>query len=403
MQKIFDYVILGAGISGLAIAREIKTQNPLASVLILEKENELGMHGSGRNSGVMHSGIYYPEKSLKARVCAEGAKAMVSYCYERNLPVKMIGKVIVPAKEQDDGQIDLLYNRGVNNGAAVSIIDEKQLSEIEPYARTASGRALFSPETAVVDPKRILNELYKELIAKGVQIKLSCPCSSVKPSQSSLSTPYDSYSYGHLINATGQFADKISHKFQVGENFVLLPFKGIYYKLAENSGIQLKRLVYPVPDLNVPFLGVHSVNTIDGSTYFGPTAIPAFGREHYYKLKGIDPEEALKISYYLFQLYWKNEQGFRQFSHDEAGRFIKTKFLEAAQQLVPKLKLKDLRPSSKVGIRAQLFDKKACQLIMDFIIVHRENSTHVLNAISPAFTSAFSFSKYVIKEMNEKG
>jgi len=402
MKERFDFIILGAGITGLAIARELKKKQPAASVLILEKETSLGKHGSGRNSGVMHSGIYYPENSLKARVCLNGSRAMVAYCEERGLPVNKLGKVIVPTRIENDPQIDLLYARAKHNGAHASIIDEQELKEIEPFARTATGRALFSPDTSVVDPKLILKQLHQDLIGQGVQIEFQSPCVQASPEKSEVQTKSSRYVYGHLINATGQFADQLAHIFDVGKEYVLLPFKGIYYKLAENSGIQLQRLVYPVPDLNVPFLGVHSVNSIDGVSYFGPTAVPAFGRENYKGLQGVNLKDAASISYHLCEQYIRNQEGFRQFSHEEAGRFIKAKFVQAAQKLVPAVKIEHLLASNKVGIRAQLLNKETHQLVMDFLVEHRKNSTHVLNAVSPAFTSSFSFSEHVVQNISER-
>ncbi len=402
MKEAFDFIILGAGITGLALARELKKKQPKASILILEKEESLGKHGSGRNSGVMHSGIYYPEESLKAKVCLNGSRAMVNYCQERGLPVNKLGKVIVPTNSEDDRQIDLLYARAKHNGARASIIDEQELKEIEPFARTASGRALFSPDTSVVDPKLILKQLHQDLVAQGVRVEFKSPCVHASPEKSEVQTKRSRYTYGHLINATGQFADQLAHIFEVGKEYVLLPFKGIYYKLSEDSGIHLQRLVYPVPDLNVPFLGVHSVNSIDGTSYFGPTAVPAFGRENYKGFQGVNMKDAASISYHLCEQYIRNQQGFRRFSHEEAGRFIKARFVQAAQKLVPAVKVEHLLPSSKVGIRAQLLNKKTHQLVMDFLVEQRKNSTHILNAVSPAFTSSFSFSEHVIQNINER-
>ncbi len=400
MEVLFDFIVLGAGISGLAIATKIKQKHPEASILILEKEKSLGMHGSGRNSGVMHSGIYYPENSLKAKVCSSGSKAMVEYCLDRGLPVNRLGKVIVPTNEKDDGTIDLLYKRAKSNGVTVAILDAQELADVEPFARSASGRALFSPDTAIVNPKLILEQLYHDLVGQGVQFEFESPCISVVVGKSEIQTKNTRYTYGHLINATGQFADQLAHIFDVGRRYVLLPFRGSYYKLSEHSGIQLQRLVYPVPDLNVPFLGVHSVNSIGGISYFGPNAVPAFGREHYKGLKGASFKEGLSIGYYLLEQYIRDQQGFRRFSHNEAGRLMKSNFVQAVQKLVPSVKAEYLLPSNKVGIRAQLLDTETHQLVMDFLVERREKSTHVLNAVSPAFTSSFSFAEYVIEKMD---
>ena len=395
----FDFIILGAGITGLAIAREIRAQFQDASILILEKESYLGAHGSGRNSGVLHSGIYYPEQSLKAAVCSEGAKLMSAYCHENSLAINKIGKVIVPTKQEDDFQLDLLLSRAKTNGANANILDQHQLNEIEPFARSASERALYVPDTAVVDPKSILKNLHEELITNKVTIQFSNPCVDACPEKSSLHTKKGSVNYVYLVNATGQFSDQVAHKFEVGKKYTLLPFKGVYYRLSNNSCVSLSHLVYPVPDLNVPFLGVHSVNTINGETYLGPTAIPAFGRAHYRGLDGFQINEAAKISYYLLVQYLRNRQGFRKFANEEAGRIRKKKFVQAVQAIIPDIQHSDLLASDKVGIRAQLFDKSKHELVMDFIVEERANTIHVLNAISPAFTSAFSFAKYVVNQI----
>ena len=191
-------------------------------------------------------------------------------------------------------------------------------------------------------------------------------------------------------------ADQVARMFDIGSKYALLPFKGIYYSLDEQSGIHLNGLVYPVPDLGVPFLGVHSVRTIQGKVYLGPTAVPAFGRENYRGLTGIRAGDAGRIAYQLAQQYINNNQGFRKFAHEEAGRFLKSRFTEAAQLLIPRLENRHLRPSQKVGIRAQLVDKERHELVMDFLVEKRANSTHILNAVSPAFTSAFAFARHVL-------
>jgi L-2-hydroxyglutarate oxidase LhgO len=396
----YDAIIIGAGITGLSIARELKRQSSGISILILEKEQRLGAHGSGRNSGVLHSGVYYPETSLKAKVCGRGAAAMAAFCEEYDLPINRIGKVIVPVRGEDDPQLELLYTRANNNGANVSMLDEFQLRDIEPEARSATGRALYSPDTAVVDPKSILECLYTLLRSEGVDILFNSPVLKADPDKNQVEiSPDKKFTYGRLFNATGQFTDRIAHIFGIGKKYTLLPFKGIYYKLCKGSGLHINSLIYPVPDLNVPFLGVHSVKSIDDEIYFGPTAVPAFGREHYQGLKGIELQDGLSISYHLLQQYVRNRQGFRQFAHEEAGRFMKKKFTEAAQVLVPNLRQEHLVTSNKIGIRAQLLDREKHELVMDFLIERKDNTVHVLNAVSPAFTSAFEFAKHVVSEV----
>ncbi len=394
----YDYVILGAGITGLSIARELVLGNTCASISIFEKEAQLGKHGSGRNSGVLHSGIYYPENTLKAKVCSKGAKLMAEYCDEHNLPIKRLGKVIVPIHNGDDNKLELLYKRAQSNKVDVQFINSNQLYKLEPEARTATGRALYSPNTAVIDPKAVLLNIERELHSNDVSVYYSSRITKVDPDNSAIFVKGKRIRYGKLYNATGQFSDQVAHHFGLAESYTILPFKGIYYRLDENAGLNINGLIYPVPDLNVPFLGVHTVKDIKDKIYFGPTAVPAFGRENYKGLEGVNLKDAIDISRHLVEQYIANKNGFRKFSNEEAGRYFKGNFTKAARAIVPNIKSEYLLPSSKVGIRAQLLDKKNKELVMDFVVKQKENTVHVLNAVSPAFTSAFEFSRYVIKQ-----
>jgi len=400
--KTYDFVIIGAGITGLSLARQLIRKDSQSSILVLEKEPRFGLHGSGRNSGVLHSGVYYEENSLKARVCGAGAKELACYCDENNLPIARMGKVIVPVREGDDAQIDILHQRATHNGANVAIVDSQQLREIEPEVVSLSGRALHSPDTAVIDPLAVLTQLVHDLLKKGVEIQFDC---AVTVADLESSTIIDNrgnrVGYGHLFNAAGQCSDHIARLFGVGNKYMLLPIKGIYFSLDKKSGIQLNGLVYPVPDLAVPFLGVHSVKTIQGSIYLGPTAIPAFGSENYKGMTGIKIDDAIRITFQLIQLYLRNNQGFRKFTNEEAGRFLKRRFVKAAGLLIPKLKVEHLQPSEKVGIRAQLLNKESHELVMDFLVEQKGNTSHILNAVSPAFTSSFAFARHVVQKLTE--
>ncbi len=394
-MKTTDIVIVGAGIVGLAIARELKARDSGQKILILEKEPELGRHSSGRNSGVLHSGIYYPENSIKARVCAEGAKEMAEFCRARSLPIERLGKVVVPVREEDDGLLDVLFRRGQANGATVEMIDAKTLAEIEPDARSASGRALYSPNTSVVEPKAILKALADELGKQGVEIRLGEEVRHIDP-EGILTTNTGQIGFGHLYNTAGLFADKIARYFGMGEKYTILPFKGIYYLLDENSGLRVNGLIYPVPDMSVPFLGVHVTKAVSGKIYLGPTAVPAFGRENYTGFEGANLSDAAGIGVQLFRQYASNRMGFRKFAHEEGLRFFKRNFAEAAGALMPGLRPGHLLKCSKVGMRAQLLDREKGELVMDFVVEKGKNSTHILNAVSPGFTSAFSFSRFAL-------
>jgi L-2-hydroxyglutarate oxidase LhgO len=396
----YDFVIVGGGITGLTIASELKKRYPDSRLLLLEKETELGRHGSGlRNSGVLHSGIYYPERSLKAQLCSAGSQAMEAYCDANSLPIHRIGKIIVPTRRRDDGILDMLLERAAANKArAVTLIDEKQLRELDPEVRTASGRALMSPHTAVVDPMAVLGRLYKDLKDQGAEILLGHCVHDVDPDKSMVFSQDLHIGYRWLINAAGQHSDILAKRFGVGKNYVLLPFRGLYYKLDPSCGIRPNHLVYPVPDMNFPFLGVHSVTTISGDVYFGPSATPAFGRENYTGLKGVELLDAMSIGFHLLNQYRLNEQNFRRFAHEEAGRNFKTRFAAAVCKLIPSVPLASLKRSTKVGIRAQLLDKTTHRLVMDFLIESMGNTVHVLNSVSPAFSSSFAFAEYLVSK-----
>ena len=395
-MKVYDFIIAGAGITGLALAWQLCKKYSDSSILILEKESDTGFHSSGRNSGVLHSGIYYKEDSLKAKFCASGSAQMKAFCEEYALPIDPMGKVIVPTKEEDDHLVDLLADRAKENGAEVSIIDSTELKFIEPFVQTASGRALHSPGTSVIEPKSVLSKLVELLKDRNVEISFSEKIKSIDPVSKSIQTEKRTFQYGFFCNCAGAYADKLALPFGLAGQYTMLPFKGLYYKLDSRSKIKLNGLVYPVPDLNVPFLGVHTVKSIDGTNYFGPTAVPAFGRENYHGLQGVQAIEMLGIFKNVLSQYLANNQGFRNYAHAEAFRYFKSKFTEAARVLIPDLSTRDLLPCHKVGIRGQLLDFRKKEMVMDFLVEKANDSVHVLNVVSPGFTSAFSFSEHIL-------
>lgn len=394
-----DFLIIGAGIVGLTIAEALKVKNPKSKIIVLEKEDEIGLHSSGRNSGVMHSGIYYPAGSVKAELCGAGAKEMVAWCEDRNLPVKKIGKVIVPVNDGDDVQIDLLLERAKLNRVNAIALTERELEKIEPATRSISGRAIYCPETSVIDPKAVLLQKSVELVNSGVQIITGISSFKADRKTRTIRVGDSLFSYGHVVNAAGLHADRVAHAFGVAPNLTLLPFKGMYWKLSDASRVKPTRLIYPVPDLRVPFLGVHTTTTIDGSVYLGPSAAPAFGRENYHGLKGVNLKDGFQIGIRLVEQFYHNNQGFRNLVLQESPKYLKRYFYDSAKKVVPKLKIEDLLPCSKVGIRAQMLDIKKKELVTDFLIVSEKNQTHVLNAISPAFTSSMPFARMVVEKI----
>jgi len=395
-MSVVDYLIIGAGIVGITIALELKKRFPEAKIRLLEKEAELGKHSSGRNSGVLHSGIYYPSGTLKAEVCRQGAIEMKEFHRAHKLRLRECGKLLVVADSQDARQLAILAERAQQQDIPIEKLDEQQLRSMEPQARSVTGQALYVPTTAVGDPAAVMQVLRAGLKEENIELTYNAQLGSVEPSRRQIRlSSGELIQYGHAINTAGLYADRVAHLFHCGQTYTLLPFKGIYWKLDPASGISLKHLVYPVPDLRVPFLGVHTTTTVDGAAYLGPTAVPAFGRENYVGLQGVKLTEAVKISLILTKQFAANRDGFRRLTRQEGRRYFKRWFVQAAQAIVPRIKPEHLQPTSKVGIRAQMFNTQKGKLENDFLIEQGENSTHILNAISPAWTSAFPFARHV--------
>ena len=398
-----DYVIFGAGIVGLTIARELKRRQPSLKVVLAEKELMPGLHSSGRNSGVLHSGIYYSPDSLKAKLCREGALEMAQYHEANHLRLDRRGKILVTTCTDDTPQLELLAQRAKLNGVQAEALDAQSLKELEPEARSATGKALWVPTTAVGSPAEVMKTIVGEVKSLGVDLRCSAKIVWAKPSQKMVGLKDgETVCYGHAINASGLHADSLAHLFGIGERYTLLPFKGIYWRLDPSSGIRIRHLIYPVPDLRVPFLGVHTTTTTDGSTYLGPTAVPAFGRENYYGLNGVSVSELARISRLLLKQYASGKDGFRRLAVQEGRRYFKPWFVEAARVILPRLHPEHLLPTDKVGIRAQMLDRQTGRLVTDFLVERGPFSTHILNAISPAWTSAFPFARYICDHFIER-
>jgi len=396
MEIITDFLIIGAGVVGISIAREIKIRNPKASVAILEKELDVGLHSSGRNSSVLHSGIYYPSNSLKARVCSQGAMEMKDYHRENKIPLNECGKILITTNQYDAPQLDTLLLRAKESGILIEELDEQDLKRLEPEIRSFNGRGLYVPSTSVGDSKKVMKTLREEVERMGVSIYFNSNIIKINSTTMQVNLADGSMChYGHVINAAGLYADKIAHQFGVGHKYTLLPFKGIYWKLNPSAGFNLKHLIYPVPDLRVPFLGVHTTTSVDGVTYLGPTAVPAFGRENYHGIEGVNLNDFIDIASNLTKQFIANKDGFRRLSWQEGSRYIKPRFASAAKKILPRLKMSHLLPSNKVGIRAQILDMETSRMVNDFLVEDGLNSTHIINAISPAWTSAFPFARYI--------
>jgi len=394
MAEKAEILICGGGIIGLTLAKELSRQG-YKNIVILEKEKETGKHASGRNSGVLHAGIYYTKDSLKAKLCLKGNHLMKDYCRQKNIPVFETGKVIVAKNEGETKVLEELYQRALDNGAKVELIDDKRLKSVEPFAKTFKF-ALFSPETAVVKPQTILDSIEKELIDSGnVKILKGLEFRGINNNGEAI-TSDGNLCFDLFVNAAGAFSDRIAHVFGTGQNYKILPFRGTYRKLKKEKSHLVNGNIYPVPDIRNPFLGVHFTKAADGTVYIGPTAIPAFGRENYEFFKGVD-KELFQILLREGVLFFTNA-GFRKVAVSEFGKYFLRSFFEEIKDMINDLNIEDILPSDKAGIRPQLVDWHKKELAMDFVVLKHENSIHILNAVSPGFTGSMAFAEFVVEK-----
>lgn len=399
--KKFDFVIIGSGAIGLFIAYQLKEKFEKSSVLIIEKEKQSGTHTSGRNSGVLHAGIYYEPNSLKAKVCQSGANRLKMWIEANSLPLNKCGKVIVPQDSNLDKQIDILVERASANNVDVELWNEKELRTFFPEARSASGRALWSPNTCVTNPKKVIEQLVKDLEDKGVEFSYEAKISKYPSNNNRIElNNVTQIDFGYLFNCAGLYAVEIAQKFDVGLEFKVIPFKGSYWQLKKNCQLDIPSNLYPVPDLDLPFLGIHFTPSAEASPriYIGPTANIALGRENYKLTEGIEPLHLAQNIATLGTQYISNNGKFRKYFHEQSPQAFKPFMIKHAKKLIPNLRNEHIEKSSKVGIRAQLYCMKKEKLIQDFICIKKENTMHVLNGISPAFTASFELADLIINK-----
>jgi L-2-hydroxyglutarate oxidase LhgO len=392
MSESTEFLIIGAGIVGLTLAHQLTERRSGASIIVIDKEPEVAMHASGRNSGVLHGGFYYTADSLKARFTVAGNQAMREFCQRYDLPINECAKLVVATNEQELTQLFELERRGKVNGAVVEIIDELEARRIEPNIQTF-GKALYSPKTATVDPNIICLKLKEILHSRGVQFRFQS--SFISRAGQRVLTSTGSIEAARIINCAGLYADKIAHRFGFGKNYTIIPFKGLYLKYAKNK-TDIKTNIYPVPDLRNPFLGVHFTKTVDGTIKIGPTAIPSFWRENYRGFDNFRIGELLSIGMHEFRLFATNSFNFRSLAFDEMRKYRKRHLIKLAQKLVRAIDPSGFGEFTKPGIRAQLLRKDTLQLVQDFIVEGDKQSVHVLNAVSPGFTCSFPVADYII-------
>jgi len=387
-----DVLIIGAGVVGLATGISLLQERAGLKVIIAEKEVNLGLHASGRNSGVLHSGFYYSPESLKAKFCREGNLELRKLAKKYNIPVRDVGKVVVTRNSGEIFSLEDLYKRGVANGVEVELLDVEDLIEIEPLAKTCE-KFLWSPTTAVSDPKAILDALQQEFKSLGGHIDFN---SKIRLNYSS-NEIYDrsgTYEARHFINAAGAQADRISRSVGVGEEYAMLPFMGVY-RATDEKNLPLQRLVYPVPHPINPFLGVHFTLTLDRKVKIGPTAIPIAGREQYSFFNGWSAPDIGQSLKGVTSLIRGDAHNFAEIIKSEWPKVIQKMLVEESTKLVPTANSVKVWHRKPPGIRAQLVHLPSGKLEQDFVVKALGNSTHILNAVSPGWTSALPFGKWV--------
>ena len=393
-----DFAIVGGGVIGLAIADAILAVTSDAKVVVLDKEPELAAHASGRNSGVVHAGFYYAPDSLKAQLTRRGNLLLHEFCAERAIPVRNCGKVVVATDSTQLEALDALHTRAQLNDVPTELVSEDELRRLEPLARTVD-RALWSPTTSVSSPAGVVTALADRVRERGGEVRMASAATGGGPGLLALGR--DRLQAKHIVNAAGLQADRVARWFGMCDDYVMLPFVGLYWYANWAPG-QLQRHVYPVPDPRNPFLGVHATVTVDGRAKIGPTAIPALWRESYSGIRGFAPQDIAEIlcAYPNF---------LRSKDHDVAGLFAsefpklsRRVMVARARALIPTIDEKNFREKGRPGVRAQLLHAPTRKLEMDFVVRGDQQSTHILNAVSPGWTSALAVAEYVVADMKSR-
>lgn len=390
-----DVLIIGSGIIGLSIGVAILEAKPNAKVLILEKEKKPGLHASGRNSGVIHAGFYYSPDSLKAKFCREGNLALRQLAQEFEVPVLNCGKIVVAQSGSENESLDQLMSRGEKNGVEIELLNAEKLPNFEPLAVTKD-RFLWSPTTAVSDPTALLFALRLKFEKLGGKVQFSREI-SMRLHQGEVITLPNKIEYKLIINAAGAQSLKQAKNSGAGANYLNLPFLGMY-RIHSQRKLPLTKLVYPVPHPVNPFLGVHFTITIDGKVKIGPSAIPIIGVEQYDLSSKVRIREVADSAYAAYSILSGSKHNVFDLYVKELLNLFPKVLLNRASRIVPTAnETKDWKPY-KSGIRGQLVSKVSGELVQDFLIEEKSNAIHVLNTVSPGWTSAIPFGKHIVEK-----
>lgn len=395
MANAFDFCVIGGGIVGLATARALLKRRPGASLLLLEKEDRLAAHQTGHNSGVIHAGIYYAPGSFKAELCRKGAIATKEFCSQHRIPFEVCGKHLVATTEPEMARMLALFERARANGVEVEKIDQTELARREPNIQGLG--ALFVPSSGIVDYKLVCAALASEIEAAGGELKLNITVDAIHEDGTgvSVSGPQGSWKASQLFVCGGLQSDRLARLAGLKIHHRIVPFRGEYYRLAARHNQIVNSLIYPIPDPQVPFLGVHLTRMIDGSVTVGPNAVIGFAREGY-PHGSVDPRDALDFATYPG--FWKTVWRYRSSAFTELrNSFSKRGYLNVCREYCPSLQMDDLI-DPHAGIRAQAVLTDGT-LVHDFMFGQTSRMLHVYNAPSPAATSAIPIGEMIVDRM----
>jgi L-2-hydroxyglutarate oxidase len=393
-QTDFDVIVIGGGIVGLASAYKIQMRYPKVRIGVFEKEEQLAIHQTGHNSGVIHSGLYYKSGSYKAKNCVKGRKELIDFAAEHGVAYEVCGKIIVATDEAELDNLEKVFQNGFENGIeGIEKIGPEQINEIEPFCQGIAG--IYVPCTGIIDFKEIAKKL-AELIESRAEESLVLACRQVTAIDrhdgvTKVTTGMGEFTTEYLINCAGLQCDRIAKMDGVNPVIRIIPFRGDYYELADKALRKVRNLIYPVPDLTFPFLGVHFTRMMNGTVECGPNAVFSLKREGYgkmdFSLKDTWDSLTFPGTWKLFFRHWK--YGLNEYKR----AFFKGRFLRQLQRLIPSLGIEDIKPS-RAGVRAQALGPNG-ELIEDFKIEKGVNSIHVLNAPSPAATASLAIGETV--------
>jgi len=392
---MYDFVIIGGGIVGLSTAMALGQRDPDAKIAVLEKENDWAFHQTGNNSGVIHSGIYYKPGSDKARFCREGRDSMVKFCQDHGIDHEVCGKVIVATKQAELPLLENLYQRGLQNGLEVARLTAEAVTAIEPHVQCLAGIRVFS--TGIANYRQVTQKYAEVASRQGSELFLNTRVQTIieTPQGQVIETSQGAFETRWVVNCAGLHSDRIAKLSNLDPQVKIIPFRGEYYELKPEKRYLVKHLIYPVPNPNFPFLGVHFTRMVDGSIHAGPNAVLSLKREGY-KKTDVDLKDVVEI--FTYPGFWKLASKHAGEGFQEIIRSLsKTAFVQSLQALIPAIQADDLIPTH-AGVRAQALMADG-KLVDDFLMITDRYSTHVCNAPSPAATASIAIGRAIANQV----